>query len=108
RQLAAGAPAADMIRMDGVPKGAAGWLKKRVIYAAAHRHEFSLIMESWAHRFAVLLLPASALMLGLLFASRRKVFIYDHLIFSMHSLSFMGLLLSVKDLLSAVIVPSGL
>ena len=94
--------------MEGVPKGLEGWLKPRVLYAAAHQREFSMVFETWAHRFAILLLPATALMMGLLFAFQRRFFIYDHLIFSMHSLSFMGLLVSVKDIVTAIGVPGGL
>ncbi len=91
------------VSIDGLPKGMETWLDTRMTYARAHRHEFELIMEGWAHRLAVLLLPASALMLGLLFAFRRpRVYLYDHLVFSMHSLSFMGLLVSVKDLLGVL------
>jgi hypothetical protein len=52
-------------------------------------------MEGWAHQFAILLLPIAALMLTLLFVFKRGVYVFDHLIFSMHSLSFQGLLLTV-------------
>ncbi len=96
------------LQLEGAPKAFGAWLKPRVLYAAAHQHEFSLVLESWAHRFAILLLPATALMMGLLFVFQRRFFLYDHLVFSMHSLSFMGLLLSVKDLLSAVGIPEAL
>ena len=37
----------------------------------------------------------SAAILGMMFFWRKKFFIFDHLIFSMHSLSFQGLLMSV-------------
>ncbi len=91
------------VAIDGLPKGMETWLDRRVTYARAHQAEFQLIMEGWAHRLAVMLLPASALVLGLLFAFRRpRVYLYDHLIFSMHSLSFMGLLVSVKDLIGVL------
>ena len=52
----------------------------------------------WAQRLAVLALPMSAALLGLMFFWRRGVYLFDHLIFSMHSLSFQGLLLSVTML----------
>jgi hypothetical protein len=48
----------------------------------------------WAQRLAVLALPMSAALLGLMFFWRRGVYMFDHLIFCMHSLSFQGLLLS--------------
>jgi hypothetical protein len=87
---------------SGAPKIVTDWFLPRVAYAQAHHVEFSLVLESWAHRFAILLLPVTALMMGLLFAFQRRFFLYDHLIFSMHSLSFMGLLLSINDLLGAL------
>ena len=37
----------------------------------------------------------AALMLSALFLFKKNVYVFDHLIFSMHSLSFQGLLLSV-------------
>ena len=55
-------------------------------------------MEGWAHQFAILLLPIAALMLSLLFVFKRGVYVFDHLIFAMHSLSFQGVLLSVMFL----------
>jgi hypothetical protein len=102
------APEAKDFQLNGPAKPLGDWLKPRVLYAAAHQHEFSLILEGWAHRFAILLLPATALMMGLLFVFQRRFFLYDHLVFSMHSLSFMGLLLSVKDILSAIGIPGAL
>ncbi|MET0271802.1 MAG: DUF3667 domain-containing protein [Phenylobacterium sp.] len=52
-------------------------------------------MEHWSHQFAILMLPIAALLLTLLFAFKRGVYVFDHLVFSMHSLAFQGLLLSV-------------
>src|SRR5262249_44406143 len=46
-------------------------------------------------RFAVLMLPLAALLLSALFVFKRGVYVFDHLIFSMHSLSFQGLLVTV-------------
>jgi hypothetical protein len=51
-------------------------------------------MGQWGHQFAILMLPIAALMLSLLFVFKRGVYVFDHLIFSMHSLAFQGLLLS--------------
>lgn len=52
-------------------------------------------MEQWGHRFAILMLPIAALMLSVLFAFRKNVYVFDHLIFSMHSLSFQGLVVTL-------------
>ncbi|MDQ0462820.1 hypothetical protein QO010_000568 [Caulobacter ginsengisoli] len=60
--------------------------------------------HDWSHRLAILALPMAAGLLGLLFMfPRRRFYLFDHLIFSMHSLSFMGLLLSLSSALAAVI-----
>lgn len=48
-------------------------------------------MREWGERFAFLLLPLSAIALRMLFPFRRDVGLYDHLIFTMHSLAFVGL-----------------
>ena len=47
----------------------------------------------------VVMLPIAALMLSVLFLFKKGVFVFDHLIFSMHSLSFQGLLLTAVFLL---------
>jgi Protein of unknown function (DUF3667) len=74
----------------------ARWAQER----ATHNPEAVIQgMEHWAHRFAILMLPISALLLGLLFVFNKQFLIFDHLIFSMHSLSFQGLLISLVMLL---------
>ncbi|MDB5475822.1 MAG: hypothetical protein JWP49_1333 [Phenylobacterium sp.] len=52
-------------------------------------------MEQWGHRLAFLMLPIAALLLAPLFAFKKGVYLFDHLIFAMHSLSFQGLLLTL-------------
>ena len=69
------------------------WLADRLQIAWKNPDALMRSMESWAHQFAILLLPIAALMLSLLFVFKRGVYVFDHLIFSMHSLSFQGLLL---------------
>jgi hypothetical protein len=89
--------------IGGTGDGFGAWIKPRVIYAAAHPHEFTLIFESWTHRIAVAMLPVAAAILSLLFVfSRRRFYVYDHLIFAMHSLSFMGLLASAQSLIGLI------
>jgi hypothetical protein len=88
--------------------GLGAWIKPRVEYAASHQHEFSLIFESWTHRIAIALLPVAAGILSLLFLfSRRRFYVFDHLIFAMHSLSFMGLLASAQALVGLVPILGG-
>ncbi len=83
-------------------RASASWLKGRIIAAARNPHQFIMVMETWAHRLAVLMLPIGAGLMALLFISQRRFFFYDHLIFTMHSLSFQGLLLSASFLVSRV------
>jgi hypothetical protein len=92
----------------GKESALAAWFKPRVGYASSHQREYFQALTSWGHRLAILLLPVSALMLGLLFLFQRRFFVYDHLIFAMHSLSFMGLLLSVQEGLGALGLPAAI
>ena len=71
------------------------WLATRLKTAAKNPVQFESLLTEWAQRLAVLALPMSAALLGLMFFWRRGVYMFDHLIFSMHSLSFQGLLVAV-------------
>lgn len=75
------------------------WLRPRLNYAINHQQEFAAAVESWFHRIAIMFLPVATLLLSLIFVFRRRFFIFDHAIFSMHSLSFMGLLFTVGSLM---------
>ena len=66
-----------------------------------NRREFTMLLEERAHWVAIGMLPVAALILGLLFVFQRRFYLFDHLIFTMHSLSFQGLLLSTVFLLDA-------
>ena len=79
------------------------WAEARLKAVQDDPERFALIMEIWLHRVAILALPVSALMLSLLFIFNRRYFVFDHLIFSMHSLSFQMLLATVILLLSMVV-----
>ncbi|HWW11868.1 MAG TPA: DUF3667 domain-containing protein [Brevundimonas sp.] len=71
------------------------WFNSRMEQVRQDPARFALILEIWAHRVAILALPVSALMLTVLFAFNRRYYVFDHVIFSMHSLSFQLLLLIV-------------
>ena len=71
------------------------WTRAHVGRAVAHPDQLVTAMGAWAHDFAFLALPFSALMLSLIFVFRRGYLLFDHLIFSMHSLSFQGLLVVI-------------
>ena len=70
------------------------WVNARIKAAAKDPLRFEATLTEWAQRLAVLTLPMSAALLGLLFFWRRRIYMFDHLIFSMHSLSFQGLLVA--------------
>jgi hypothetical protein len=89
------------VEINNKPNEAAGaWLKSRVVKALDDPERFKLVLEQWSERFAFLTLPLSAAILSLLFVFQRRFYIFDHTIFSLHSLSAMGLLLAVATGLS--------
>lgn len=98
---AAAAPEMDQAESEKL-KGIREWIETRQAAVQDDPQRFALIMEIWAHRVAILALPVSALMLTLLFAFNRRYFVFDHVIFSMHSLSFQLLLLIVTMALSVL------
>ena len=70
------------------------WVAKRIVKASENPELLFASMERWAHQFAILSLLVAAPLLALAFVFQRRFFFFDHLIFSMHSLSFQGLLLA--------------
>jgi hypothetical protein len=87
--LAAATKAIGKVSIDGMP-GLSAWLRTHLIRAVADPEAVLHNMSEWGERFAVLLLPLSACGLWMLFVFRRDVKLYDHMIFTMHSLSFAG------------------
>jgi hypothetical protein len=90
--------AADAVRA----KPSMRWLVKGGEHAVKDPEALFTAMEHWGHQFAILLLPIAAVVMGPLFAWKRGVYLFDHLIFAMHSLSFQGLLLTAVFLLGMV------
>jgi len=74
------------------------WMIRHAEAVAKDPTKFEAALSEWAQRLAILSLPVSAVLLGAMFFWRREVYMFDHLIFSMHSLSFQGLLLSASML----------
>jgi hypothetical protein len=84
---------------------AADWLRPRVALAVENPQRLIDAMRARAHDFAFLMLPLSAFILALIFLFRRGFVLFDHFVFSMHSLAFQGFLLSamiVGNMLSDV------
>jgi len=80
------------------------WLRVHVTRAINHPERLTEAMHEKAHDFAFLMLPISAFLLALIFMFRRGFVLFDHFVFSMHSLSFQGLLISLF-LVSEDVVP---
>lgn len=74
---------------------ASKWFRERVEAIQRDPERFLLILEIWAYRVAVLALPIMAMLLTLLFVFQRRFYVYDHLVFSVHSLTFHMLLLAI-------------
>lgn len=85
--------AADNLARLKTDKDAGYWVEKGE-HAVKNPEALAHAMEQWGHRFAILMLPIAALLLSVLFVFKRGVYVFDHLIFAMHSLSFQGLLLT--------------
>jgi len=70
-----------------------GWLKARLQRALTNKDYYTMVLFTWAHRLAFLLLPILAGLLALVYiGKRKKFFAYDHLIVAMQVLSFVFLI----------------
>ena len=84
------------------------WTKTHVSRAIAHPDAFVAAMAAWAHDFAFMALPIFGFILAAIFIFRRRYVLFDHMIFSMHSLSVMGLIVLAGMLLKSVIGDAGM
>jgi hypothetical protein len=75
------------------------WFRYRIKRAEDNQEYYKLVLFTWAHRLAVLLLPILAALLAGLYARRKKFFVYDHLIVAMQFLSFEFLIFAVAWLI---------
>jgi hypothetical protein len=78
------------------------WARTHVGLAAAHPDQLVAGMAAWAHDFAFLTLPIFGFILAAIFIFRRGYVLFDHMIFSMHSLSFAGLVILSAMLLGGM------
>jgi hypothetical protein len=65
-----------------------GWLKESIAKARENPEFYQMVLFTWGHRLAVLLLPIVGLSLALVYRNKPKFFIYDHLLVAMNLLSF--------------------
>ena len=78
------------------------WLLDRVGKALDDPDRFELVLQEWAERFAFLMLPLAAGLLTLAFVGKKQFYVFDHTIFSLHSLSAVGLMYAANELLGGV------
>ncbi len=74
------------------------WIKARERVALSQPERFSMVADTWEHRLAIVMLPISALLLTAMFAFNRRFLVHDHLVFSMHSFAFAGLVIAASML----------
>lgn len=75
------------------------WIRGRIQRALANPEYFELLVFTWAHRLAILLLPVFAGQLMLLYAWQKQFYAYDHLMVSMQFLAFVFLITGLAWLL---------
>ncbi|MEZ5967452.1 MAG: DUF3667 domain-containing protein [Hyphomonas sp.] len=67
-----------------------------------NQDKFAARFREWAPRFSLMFMPLLALMLTLLYAWRRSVFVYDHVITALHFQTFVYVLLTLLLLCGAL------
>ncbi len=87
----------------GTSEKASHWIETQVEKALKNSDYYTMIVFSWGHRLAILLLPIMAALLTLLYFYKREIFIYDHLLVSMNMLSFIFLGLALAMVLPSVV-----
>jgi hypothetical protein len=76
-----------------------GWLKPKLQRAMANKEYYTMVLFTWAHRMAFLLLPILAGFLALVYVGKKGLFFYDHLIVAMQFLSFVFLVSAIAWIL---------
>ena len=79
------------------------WWKVGLRKAIDNPDYFETILFTWVHRAAILLLPIVGGALALVYARRRGIFFYDHLLVAMNLLSFVFLTNAVGLVLPAYV-----
>ncbi len=75
------------------------WLHDHLKRAFENKEYYTMVLFTWAHRLAILLLPILAGLLALVYVRRRQFYIYDHLIVAMQFLSFEFLIFALAWLI---------
>jgi len=92
------------VHLPGVSEATASvWLKDRLQQVLTDPKRFELILEQWSERFAFMMLPVAALLMSVLYVFQRRFYLFDHTIFSLHSLSALGVVLTATMGLSTLV-----
>ncbi len=78
------------------------WTRTHLSLALSHPDQLVAAMGRWGHDFAFMTLPIWGFILAGLFMFRRSFVLFDHMVFSMHSLSVMGVILATALVLDHV------
>ena len=79
------------------------WVHRHVSAAVRNPQEVVAVMREWSERFVLLLLPLASGMLWLLYLWPGHRHLYDHVIFTVHSLTFSFAVFTVAVALSQVL-----
>jgi hypothetical protein len=90
------------VNIGGENSAVSRWFKPRIVKALKDPERFKLVLEQWSERFAFLMLPLSTALLSLVFLLQRRFYVFDHTIFSLHSLSAVGIMYAVSNSLETV------
>jgi hypothetical protein len=82
-----------------------GWLKESIAKARENPEFYQMVLFTWGHRMAVLLLPIVGLALTVVYRNKPRFFIYDHLLVAMNLLSFAFLTNALGLVLPDVLKP---
>jgi hypothetical protein len=88
-RVAQGLPAVDPnAALAAKPGDKTSWWKAGIKKATSNPDYYWSVVFEWGHRLAIVLLPIIGLSLAMVYARRKDVFLYDHLLVAMNLLSF--------------------
>ena len=78
-------------------------LAERVLQISENPRLFMMAVETWTPRLSLLLVPLTMLVMALMYAWHRRIYVYDHAIHALHLHSWMYLTATLAILLGFVI-----
>ena len=71
-----------------------GSLERRILSLLKEPKRLAMLLQSWSSRISILLVPLTVVGLGLAYANRQGVFLYDHIIAALHYQTFIFFLIA--------------